>query len=139
MAMLRAIGQALWRNKINTGIGVYSGISTYQEDRQNGAGAVGSAAHAGLEALLPMVSMPLYLGYELLTGAPGEAMKAYDAADKWRRSLARENSNRAFVSSHFSDTEQTYTMRQRGMAIAQRSRYNVQQAMMGNEAKYMMK
>lgn len=30
-------------------------------------------------------------------------------------------------------------MRQAGMAIAQRSRYNVQQAMLGNEAKYMMR
>ena len=44
-----------------------------------------------------------------------------------------------FAHAQFNDTEQAYTMRQAGMAIAKRSRYNINQAMLGNEAKYMMK
>ena len=139
MALLKSVGKALWKNKINAGIGVWSGMDTYQTDREDGVGTLGSLAHAGLEAVLPIVSMPLYLGYEVLNGAPGEIMKAYDSADKWRRQLAKDSSNRAFTSAQFSDTQQTYTMRQRGMVIAQRSQYNTQQAMLGNEAKYMMR
>nr|DAK26778.1 MAG TPA: hypothetical protein [Caudoviricetes sp.] len=137
--MLKAVGKFLWNNKINAGFAGWAGTDTYQTDREEGRGVAASLAHAGLEAALPFISMPVYLGYEVLSGAPAEMLNAYDAADKYRRQLAVENSNRAFVSSHFDDTEQTYTMRQRGMAIAQRSKYNVQQAMLGNEAKYMMK
>ena len=137
--MLKAVGNFLWKNKINTAFSGWIATDTYQTDREEGRGAFASAAHAGLEAALPFLSMPVYLGYEILSGAPKEVLNSYDAVDKYRRQIAYENSNRAFVSSHFDDTEQTYTMRQRGMAIAQRSKYNVQQAMLGNEAKYMMK
>lgn len=137
--MLKAVGKFLWNNKINAAFAGWAGTSTYQEDRESGMGVVGSAGHAVLEAALPFISMPLYIGYEVLSGAPGEMIKGIDAADRYRRQLMKESSNRAFVNAHFDDTEQAYTMRQRGMAIAKRSKYNVQQAMLGNEAKYMMK
>jgi len=139
MALLKAVGKALWNNKFNAGFGAWAGVSTYQDDIEQGSSTLGALAHAGVEAALPLLSMPLYFGYEIATGAPAELMKGYDAADQWRRRVARENANVAFQSAHFDDTQQTYTMRQRGMAIAQRGRYNMKQAMMGNEAKYMMR
>lgn len=137
--MLKAVGKFLWNNKVNASFAAWAGTDAYQTDRENGRSVAGSLAHAGLEAALPFISMPVYIGYELLSGAPGEVLNAYDAADKYRRQTAAENSNRAFVNAHFNDTEQTYTMRQRGMAVAQRSKYNVQHAMLGNEAKYMLR
>ena len=39
----------------------------------------------------------------------------------------------------FNDTEQVHTMREAGMNMLQRSKYNTQMALMGNEAKYMYK
>lgn len=137
--MLKAVAKALWENKINAGFGAWAGISTYQEDRESGVGTVGSIAHAGLEAALPFVSMPAFIGYEIATGAPKSALEAYDAANQWRRQMGRDYANHAFAAAKFNDTDQTFTMRERGMALAQRSRYNTQQAMLGNEAKYMMK
>ena len=40
-----------------------------------------------------------------------------------------------FSNSTFIDTQQTYTMRQAGMNLAKQSKYNIQQAMMGDEAR----
>jgi len=81
----------------------------------------------------------LWAGYHALKDGPRLAVEGMAAADTWRRNPARSNSNEAFVNAQFEDTQQVHTMRQAGMAIAQRSRYNTQVAMMGNEASYMMK
>jgi len=125
---------------LGNGIGIYFGMDTYQEARESGdskfiaAGqAVGEFAMASFMGFLP------YVAFEAVTSAPSLAMNAIHEAGIKGRKMQVENSNRAFQNSTFSDTEQIYTMRQAGMAIAQRSRYNTQQAMLGNEAKYMMK
>ena len=142
--MIKAIGKELMNyashNKFNIGTGLYFGYDTYSEDKNQGHGTAYSLADAALETALPMmVGMPMYLGYELLANGGEMLTQGYDSMEKWSRQVAREQSNRAFASSRFNDTEQGYTMRQRGMAIAQRSKYNMEQAMMGNEAKYMMR
>lgn len=140
--MIKSIGKELMNyashNKLNIGMGAYFGYDTYSEDRNEGHGMAYSLADAALEAALPMISMPAYIAYEALSNAD-MLVQGYDSMEKWSRQVAREQSNRAFASAHFNDTEQGYTMRQRGMAIAQRSKYNMEQAMMGNEAKYMMR
>lgn len=137
--MLKAVAQALWKNKFNAAIGGYVGVSTYKDDREAGAGTMSSLAHAGLEAALPLINLPAYFAYTAATVLPEATYKGYTAADQYKRKLAAEASNYAFVNARFNDTDQTYTMRQRGMEIARRGRYNTQQAMLGNEAKYMMK
>ena len=53
--------------------------------------------------------------------------------------MDRANRNIPFSNATFVDTKQAYTMRQAGMQLAQASKYNLQQAMLGNEASMMYK
>ena len=138
-----SIGKFLLKNKgsVFYGVlGVTNAMSTYQDEREQGAGALSATASAGMDLALPMMmSAKKYIGLQILPELPGLAMDAYTTAQKYRRQLARERNGQAFVNAKFEDSEQAYTMRQAGMAIAKRSKYNTQQAMLGNEAKYMMK
>lgn len=138
--MGKSILKHLWKNKVNTAFGVWTGLDTYQEKRQEGAGVISSAASGVIDAALPMM-MPIsvYMGMELATGIPTAAVEGAIAANQYKHKLAQEARGQAFVNAKFNDTQQAYTMRQAGMAIAERSKYNVNQAMLGNEAKYMMK
>lgn len=134
-----------WNNKgiaLNLGMGGYFAMDTYDEERQNGASKAGAFFSAAADFALPFM-MPLkgYMALEAGKGLIESAPELYMDAQSYRRELGRQKRGytKAFSNSEFNDTEQYYTMRQAGMAIAQRSRYNVQQAMLGNEAKYMMK
>ena len=141
--MIKAIASALWKHKgtaFNVGVGAYSGVDAYQQARQEGSSKAGAVAGAAVEAALPMLlSFPAYMAVEAVKEAPQLFISGGEALHQKRRQVAMEQSNMAFSNAHFNDTQQTYTMRQRGMAIAQRSQYNTQQALLGNEAKYMMK
>lgn len=129
------IGSAL-----NAGASVYFGVDAYQTAREEGHGVAVSAAKAAGEFALPMVmGTPLYLAFDVLPELPGAALQAYNAIGQRKRELGKQNMGGAFSNSQFNDTQQAFTMRQAGQAIAERSRYNIKQAQMGNEAKYMMK
>lgn len=120
------------------GLGVYSGVEEYQASREEGNGIGYSVARGAFEGILGL-HPGLWAAYHGLKDGPELVVQGITAADTWRRNIARSNSNQAFVNAQFEDTQQVHTMRQAGMAIAQRSRYNTQVAMMGNEASYMMK
>ena len=141
--MLKAAAKWMWNHKmatVNTGFGIWAGSDAYQEAKQEGAGTVGAVASGIAEGALPMIlSAPGYIVYEALANGGEYAMKGSTALSAYQRNMARSMDNRAFINAHFDDTQQTFTMRQAGMAIAERSRYNTQQAMMGNEARYMRK
>jgi Sec-independent protein translocase protein TatA len=145
--MLRAVGKALGnvvKHKkmaaFNAGLSAWAGIDSYQTAREEGGSKLGAAAGAVVDAALPFVlGAPAYAAYFAATELPELAVTASDAMGTYQRNMAKASSNRAFVNAHFDDTQQAFTMRQAGMAIAQRSKYNMQQAMMGNEARYMRK
>lgn len=144
--MLKAVGKALGAMKnhkmtaFNAGLSAWAGIDSYQTAREEGSGKFGAALKAGVDAALPMVLGGWgYLGYSVLTDGPEMAWKAADSIGAYKRNMAKASANRAFVNAHFDDTQQAFTMRQAGMAIAERSKYNMQQARMGNEARYMRK
>ena len=134
-ALKRVAGKAIGINGI---FGVLQGVNEYQNARENGDGFISSVGQGAFEGVLGMYPW-LWAGYHGLKDGPRTIVEGVAAADTWRRNLARSNSNQAFVNAQFEDTQQVHTMRQAGMAIAQRSRYNMQIAMMGNEAQYMMK
>lgn len=138
-----SIGKFLLKNKgaaFNGALGTWFAASTFQDEREQGASALSASASAGMDLALPMMmSAKKYIGLQAAIALPGLAFDGYMAAQKYRRQLHHENSGQAFQNAQFNDTEQAFTMRQAGMAIAKRSRYNTQQAMLGNEAKYMMK
>lgn len=125
---------------LSWGLNGYFGLSTYQEARQEGHGVVGSAIRGvGETALAATLSLPGYLAFEAARNIPSLAYDAFIWQKDYRQQLGREQKQLAFQNAAFQETQATYTMRQAGMAIAERSRYNTQQAMLGNEARYMMK
>lgn len=143
MSASGSIGKFLWKNKgnaFNLGMGVWAAASTFQDEKEQGSSTLSAAASAGMDLALPMMmSAKGYIGLQLVKEAPELLYNGWKAGMQYRHNLWKQNRNNAFNNAKFDDTQQTYTMRQAGMAIAQRSRYNTQQAMLGNEAKYMMK
>lgn len=124
----------------NVGISAPFAVMDYQDAKDNGSSTIGAAASAGFDMVLGMaLSLPQYIGYMVATEAPAAALEGYSAYSAASRQLGRDQRNLAFQSMAFSDTEQTYTMRQAGMAQAQKSKYNMQAAMLGHEAKYFFK
>jgi hypothetical protein len=111
-------------------------VSDYSDARSEGDG-VGSAAlkAGGSLALMQMMGTKAFLGLSLLSAAPGVAVDAYDAASMYGRNLSRMGRNKPFANSTFVDTQQTYTMRQAGMNLAKQSKYAMQQARLGDEAR----
>ena len=109
---------------------------SYAENRANGNGVISSALSSvgefAVNMMLPMkVAIPLMLAPEI--GAL--AADAYKEVQQYGRDTARIQLNRPFSNSTFVDTKQTYTMRQAGLNLARQSKYNVQQAMLGDEAR----
>lgn len=120
----------------------YFGLSTYQESMQEGRGQVASIARGVGETAIAALMPGGFLGYmafEAARNAPSLAYDAYMWQRDYRRQLGREQKQAAFQNVAFQDTQATYTMRQAAHQVAQRSRYNIQQALLGNEAKNMMK
>lgn len=125
---------------LNVGAGVYFGMDQYQAERQSGRGVASSFASAAIDGVLPtFMGLGGYLAYSAVTGLPSLYTDVAPAIDQYNRNMNQQKHAGAFTNMTFNDTEQVHTMRQAGMAIAKRSRYNQEQAMMGNEAKYMFK
>jgi len=141
-SMVNATKSAISWNGANIALTGYFGLDAYQEARREGSGKVGALGSAVSSMALPFLvpgQMAGYLAFEAVTSAPGLAVDAYRGIRDYRRQLGQEQRQRAFQSASFQENQQTYTMRQAAMAIAERSRYNRDLAMMGREAKYMMK
>ena len=143
MSWLGKIMSAGWHNKgklANGAVGAYFGLDSYQTAKEEGNSTGVAMAKAAEDFALPfMMGNMAYMGLMVAPELPSMAVDGSIAMSKYQRQLARESSGRAFASAQFNDTEQAYTMRQAGMAQAQKSKYNIQSAMLGNEAKFMMK
>lgn len=126
-----------WGEMIGAGMGIYFGAEDYTEQRREGASKFAAAAHAIGDFTVSMLAPELYMGGQLLSALPGAAYGAYKMQKEYRRNLANEQRNKPFGTANFIDTQQNYTMRQAGMAIAQQSNYATQRAMLGNEARFM--
>lgn len=111
-------------------------LSDYSDARNEGDGFGSAALKAGGSlALMTMMGTVPYLGLSLLSAAPTTAVDMYDAASMYGRNLSRMGRNKPFANSTFVDTQQTYTMRQAGMNLAKQSKYAMQQARLGDEAR----
>ena len=122
---------------IGAGMGLYFGAEDYAEQRREGASKVGAAMHAVGDFTVATIAPTFYMTSQLLSAAPGAAIGAYKMQREYRRNLANEQQNKPFGTANFMDTQQNYTMRQAGMAIAQQSNYATRSAMLGNEARFM--
>lgn len=147
IGLIRAVGRMASKNLgkvggagnvINGGFGAYFGISGYNTAREEGNGVISSLAAGATEAILPMLMTPTgYAMYVAATELPGVAVSAAESYGQYGRNLARQSKQTPFQNSQFNDTQQTFTMRQAGMALAQKSKYSLQQTTLGNEAQYM--
>ena len=54
-----------------------------------------------------------------------------------QRSMNKTSRQTPFSNAQFRDYNQAFTMRQAGLQMAEASRYNLQQTLMGNEASYL--
>lgn len=141
MAKTTAVGKILAGNKMSMlgfGVEAFFAISDYKQQRLEGKGKVGAALSAAGSALMFEAMGPIAgMAVSLLPQAPSMAMNAYLKANEVARSMDRASRNSAFNNATFADSQQAYTMRQAGMQMAQASKYNLQQTLLGNEASVM--
>lgn len=139
--ILGKFGKHLLSNKmssLNHGFALYSAWDAYDTSREEGNGVGVSLMKGAFEGTMSEILKPgASIMFGLLTEVPAMAINGIDTYNQYARQLGAVQRSQAFQTAQFNDTEQAYTMRQAGMAIAERSRYNTQQAMLGNEAKYM--
>jgi hypothetical protein len=122
----------------NIGFNGYFAYDGYTTARDSGSGVVSSAISGLTDAALPMMmGMGAYLGMQAVIAAPGAAVSAIEGISQYGRGLQKQSRQTPFQNSQFAETQQTYTMRQAGMTLAQKSKYNLQQTMLGNEAQHM--
>lgn len=143
MSMTEAIASKMFKKMTvgdvaKVGLGVYFGLDSYKTAREEGHGVVMSGAKAvGENIMMDAMGFGWYLGYQALTGIPAVGVKTAETLSQAARSMSTLNGNVPFQNATFNDSPQAYTMRQAGMQLAKASKYNLQQAMLGNEAQYL--
>ena len=119
------------------GINLFNTVSTYKEERKEGKSVLGSSARAGVDFALGEVLGMKYMGVMAAQALPRMAVKGLEGLGKLTREKNNMQRHEAFGYASFQDTQQLATMRQSGMEMAKMANYNLQQTLMGNEAKYM--
>ena len=119
------------------GLSAYGAISDYKDARDKGYGTVGAIAKAGTEFALGEMLGLWYLPYTGLKSLPSTLVGAAEGASKLQRSMNKTSRQTPFSNAQFRDYNQAFTMRQAGLQMAEASRYNLQQTLMGNEASYL--
>lgn len=114
-------------------------ISDYRDAREAGHGVGGSVVRAGVEFAKGELLGGWYIAAMLAKSAPTIAVSTMEGLNTMSRSMNSVQRRQVFGDAQFQDTQQLATMRQSGMELAKMSQYNLQQALMGNEAEYMHK
>lgn len=109
----------------------------YKDSRNAGNGVIKSGVKAAGTFVLGEALGGAYLPVMLAKSAPTIAVNAITGLQTMTRKMNSYQRIQTFGDSYFQDTEQLATMRQAGMELAKMSQYNLQQAIMGNEAQYM--
>ena len=121
---------------IGAGLDAYQFFSTYNEKKQEGrSGAYSFISGLSSAYLTNIIGAKTFIGLSAVQNVPKLAVGGYETLSKQARSMSM-GLNQPFATSTFVDNPQIYTMRQAGMALAERSKYNLQQTIMGNEARY---
>ena len=119
------------------GLNLFNAKATYDEERKEGHGVFSSLARAGADFALGEILGMKYMGLMAAQAAPRMAVKGIEGLGKLTREKNNMQRHEAFGYASFQDTQQLATMRQSGMEMAKMANYNLQQTLMGNEAKYM--
>lgn len=131
-------GEFSWGSAISTGVNGYFAYSTFSDARENGDSFGSSIMQGGRDLALGYVLGPgAYIALDLAKELPGAITSGAETMGQMGRSMARTNLNTPFTNAQFTDSQQAFTMRQAGMQAAQKSKYALNQAILGNEARYL--
>ena len=123
---------------VGVGINGTFAVGDYNDMRDQGAGVGESMLSAGADFALGYVLGPwAYLGYSIAKELPGAIVSGAETMGQMSRSMTRANLNKPFSTAQFEDSQQAFTMRQAGMQTAQKAKYALNQAILGNEARYL--
>lgn len=129
--------KALSGRNLNALLNIGFAMNDYHEARNAGDGVLKAGVKAGAQFVageaLGMWMMPVMMAKSV----PTLAISAVETAQTVTRKMNSINRTQVFGEAQFQDTQQLATMRQAGMEMAKMSQYNLQQAIMGNEAQYM--
>lgn len=129
--------KALSGRNLNALLNIGMTINDYNEARNAGDGVIKAGIKAGAQFVageaLGMWMMPVMMAKSV----PTLAISAVETAQTVTRKMNSVSRTQVFGEAQFQDTQQLATMRQAGMELARMSQYNLQQAIMGNEAQYM--
>lgn len=121
----------------NHGMAAHGAYTDYTDARNEGKGKLASIARAGTEFALGELMGGWYFPYQLAKAVPSATVSGLEGMSKMQRSMNKTSRQAPFQNASFKDYNQAMTMRQAGMQMAQASKYNLQQAIMGNEAQYL--
>lgn len=124
-------------NTIGFGVNAAFAVVDYKKSRQEGKGVIASTAKAGALFAAGELFQGAILPISVAASVPKIAMSALEGTQRMTRQMNNMQRIQVFGEASFQDTQQLATMRQSGMELAKMSQYNLQQSMMGNEAKYM--
>lgn len=129
--------KALSGRNLNALLNIGMTMNDYHEARNAGDGVLKAGVKAGAQFVageaLGMWMMPVMMAKSV----PTLAISAVETAQTVTRKMNSVSRTQVFGEAQFQDTQQLATMRQAGMELARMSQYNLQQAIMGNEAQYM--
>ena len=129
--------KALSGRNLNALLNIGFAMNDFHEARNAGDGVLKAGVKAGAQFVageaLGMWMMPVMMAKSV----PTLAISAVETAQTVTRKMNSINRTQVFGEAQFQDTQQLATMRQAGMEMAKMSQYNLQQAIMGNEAQYM--
>jgi hypothetical protein len=125
---------------IGVGMDAWMASEDYKTAREDGSSRLTSTALGiGNFALYQTLGLGPSLAMQLLPEIPKAMVNGYESLGKLTRQMNQQGKQVPFVNSQFHDYGQAFTMRQAGMQMAQASKYNLQQTLMGNEAAYLSK
>lgn len=115
-----------------------SAVDKYKESRAEGRGVISSGVRAAGSAVAADMLGPIgSIALPFIQAAPGAVIGATDFLMSEQR---RMNSSANFMplgGTSFQDSQQLATMRQSGMELAKMSQYNLEQTLMGAEARHL--
>ena len=120
-----------------TGLNILGAVGDYKSARREGHGVVSSAVRAGAKFAIDEALGWWALPIGIIKTLPGAAIKGADMLYKENRRMNSAANFQVFGDAQFMDTQQLATMRQSGMEMAKMAQYNLQQTLMGSEAKYL--
>ena len=126
------------KNAVTVGFSAKAAVDKYKEARAEGKSAGSAAIRAGASAVAAEVLGPL--GSTALMAAQVAPKIVSEGANALYTEYRRMNSASNFVplgGVNFQDSQELATVRQSGMELAKMAQYNLEQSLMGAEAKHL--